>query len=142
MPVFADVLPEPTDILTYTMNPTSYVSPIETSMMWLLCISWGILCIYGIVCYWKMLKKAWLPGWGSIIPFYNIYLYFKLAWRSGGWTWSLLCPPLFLIMVIIGCFDIAKRFGKSGRFGLGNLLLWPVFYGILAFWKSTRSSQK
>jgi len=138
MPVFADVIPE-LEELGYVYPTEIYTPGMSPRMMWTCGIAWWILCIYGIVCFWKMLKKAGLPGWGSLIPFYNIYLYFKLAWRSGWWTRSLLCPPLFLIMVIVSCFDIAKRFGKSARFGLWLRFLWPIFYGILAFWKSVYS---
>ena len=141
MPVFADVLPEPELGYIYPTNIYT-TTPMEPWMMWTYWIVWGILCIYGIVCFWKMLKKAWLPGWGSIIPIYNIYLYFKLAWRSGGWTRSILFPPLFLIMVIVSYFDIAKRFGKGVGFGFGLWLLWPIFFWILAFGKSTRTPRE
>jgi hypothetical protein len=142
MPVFADVLPELGE-LGYDYPTTIYTAnTMEPRMMWTYGIVWGILCIYGIVCFWKMLKKAWLPGWWSIIPFYNIYLYFKLAWRSGGWTRSILFPPLFLIMVIVSYFDIAKRFGKGVGFGFGLWFLWPIFYWILAFGKSVRTPRE
>ena len=95
-----------------------------------------IIFVWTIICRWRMFEKAGLPGWGAIIPFYDIYLRFKMAWRSWRWVLSLLFPPLFLIMTIVSYFDISKRFGHSGWFGLGLLFLNPIFIGILAFDKS------
>jgi hypothetical protein len=31
-----------------------------------------------IISQWKLFEKAGLPGWGILIPIYNIYLMFKL----------------------------------------------------------------
>ena len=96
-----------------------------------------IFLVWSILCGRKMFAKAWLPGWGILIPFYNIYLWFKLAGMSGWWLLSLLLPPVFLVAVIVSYFKVAKNFGKSWRFGLGLWFLNPIFSGILAFDKST-----
>ena len=134
MPVFADLLPEPT---IWWFDPSSFDMPsMDPKMLWCYGICGGIFTIYAIVCLWKMFKKAWLPGWGSIIPIYNIVLWFKMAWRSWRRTLSLLCPPLLLVMIIVTYFDIAKRFGKSIWFWFGLWFLWPIFYWILAFGKA------
>ena len=37
-----------------------------------------VLCIAGL---WKMYEKAGQPGWGCLIPFYNIYLMCRIAGR-------------------------------------------------------------
>ena len=99
------------------------------------------IAVWCIICRWKMFQKAGLPGWGSLIPFYNIYLRLKMAGRSGRWLLSLLFPPLFLVIMIITYFDVAKRFGKHRSFGLGLWLLNPIFIGILAFDKSTYTAK-
>jgi hypothetical protein len=78
-------------------------------------------------------EKAKLPGWGSLIPIYNVYLLFKLAGRPGGWTRWILFPPVLFILLIIAQFDIANRFGKPAIFGLGLWLLPFIFTLILAF---------
>ena len=100
-----------------------------------------ILAVWTILCMWKVFEKAGLPGWGAIVPFYNIWLRFKLAGRSPRWILSLLFLPLFAIIMIITYFDVAKRFGKSGWFGLGLWFLNPIFMWILAFDKSTYSAK-
>ena len=95
------------------------------------------LIVRTIICWWKMFQKAWLPGWGAIVPFYNIYLRFKMAGMWGWWVLSLLFPPLFLIVLIVSFFKIPWKFGKHWAWGFGLRFLNPIFIGILAFDKST-----
>jgi len=96
----------------------------------------AVIAIWTIVCHWMMFQKAWLPGWGAIIPFYNIYLRFKMSWMSGWWVLSLLFPPLFLVVYIVSLFKLPAKFGKHWAWGFGLLFLNPIFIGILAFDKS------
>ncbi len=103
-------------------------------------VIWAI-CIRTIICLWKMFKKAWLPGWGAIVPFYNIYLRFKMASMWGWWVLSLLFPPLFVIALIISFFELPGRFGKLWARGFGLWFLNPIFIGIFAFDKSTYTSK-
>ena len=42
-------------------------------------IGTAVIAVWTIICRWRMFQKAGLPGWGAIIPFYNIYLRFKMA---------------------------------------------------------------
>ena len=95
------------------------------------------IIIRTIICCWRMFQKAWLPGWGAIVPFYNIYLRFKMAGMWGWWVLSLLFPPLFLIVLIVSFFKIPWKFGKHWTRGFGLRFLNPIFVGILAFDKST-----
>ena len=99
----------------YSSLPTGY---------WIFVLA---IAVFSIVCMWKVFEKAGLPGWGAIVPFYNIWLRFKLAGRSPRWILSLLFIPLFAIIMIITYFDVAKRFGKSAWFGLGLWFLNPIF---------------
>ncbi len=92
-----------------------------------------ITTIMAIAGTWKMLNKAKLPGWGVLIPFYNIYLFIKLAGRPGRWFLLLLVPFVNIIIGLILNFDIAKRFGKGFGYGLGVLFLYPIFSMILGF---------
>ncbi len=92
-----------------------------------------IAAIMAIVGTWKMFEKANLPGWGTLIPFYNIYLFIKLAGRPGRWFLLLLVPFVNIVIGLILNFDIAKRFGKGFGYGLGVLFLYPIFAMILGF---------
>ena len=97
----------------------------------------AVLVVWTIICWWKMFQKAGLPGWGAIVPFYNIYLRFKMAWMSGWWVLSLLFFPLFIIAFIVSFFKVPQRFGKHWAWGFGLWFLNPIFIGILAFGKAS-----
>lgn len=87
-----------------------------------------------IIDLWIIFKKAGLPGWGAIIPIYNIYLVIKVARQSGWWLLLLLIPIVNLIVSLILAFDLARAFGRSGVFGF--FLLWllpPIGLSIIAF---------
>lgn len=97
-----------------------------------------IIGIFMIISRWKVLKKANLPGRWILIPFYNLYLKFKLWWRPWLWFLWILFPPVLLILMIILNFDIAKRFKKHRTFWLGLWFIPVVFVPILAFDKNSK----
>lgn len=120
------------------------------AMMWMSTVLWAFfgwlamvrailyvaVIVFMIISRWRIFKKAGLPGWGILIPVYNMVLMFKLGGLSGRWTLSLLFPPLLVIMMIINCFKIAEKFWKHRAYGLGLILVNIVFVPILAFDKS------
>jgi hypothetical protein len=91
------------------------------------------LLIVVIAGMWKVFTKAGQPGWGCIIPFYNIYLLLQIAGRPGWWLILFLIPFVNIIMAFIVSLDVAKSFGKSGGFGVGLFFLSFIFYPILGF---------
>lgn len=84
-----------------------------------------------IVAQWKIHTKAGQPGWAMFIPIYNVIVWLRICGRP--WYWLLLMIPLFFILPIILCFDLAKRFGQGVGFGFGILFLGFIFIPILAF---------
>ena len=95
-------------------------------------IAFGVMALM-IVSRWKVFKKAWLPGRGIFVPFYNIYLMFKLGGRSGRNVLWILIPPVLGVLMIINYFKIARRFWKHPAYGLGIRFLRFIFIPILAF---------
>lgn len=119
-----------------------------------------------IVSRWRIFSKAWLPGWGIFIPFYNRVLMFKVGGLSGRWTLSIVAAIilgniapyypeqlirtilffiallLFGVIMIINYFKIALKFWKHWTYGLGILFLKVIFIPILAFSKSTYLGKK
>lgn len=92
-----------------------------------------LLLAFVIVGFWKTFTKAGKPGWGAIIPIYNVILLLEIAGRPVWWILLLLVPFVgFVVGLIIG-IDIAKNFGKSGLFGLGLAFLGFIFFPILGF---------
>ncbi|QDV81451.1 DUF5684 domain-containing protein [Stieleria sp.] len=82
---------------------------------------------------WKTFEKAGKPGWGAIIPIYNVVLLLQIAGRPIWWILLLLIPLVNFIIAIIVSIDIAKHFGKGVGFGIGLAFLGFIFYPILGF---------
>lgn len=87
--------------------------------------------IFYIIVSWKIHTKAGQPGWAMFVPIYGAIVWLRICGRP--WWWLLLMIPLFFILPIILCFDLAKRFGKGTGFGFGILFLGLIFMPILAF---------
>ena len=87
------------------------------------------------------MEKAGKPGWASLIPVYNMWIFFEMAGFSGALSLLVLVPVFGWIAVgilmIVSDFRIAKCFGKDSGFGVGLWLLNPIFMAILAFDSST-----
>ena len=86
-----------------------------------------------IVAMWKVFTKAGQPGWASIIPIYNLYIWCKIVGRPWWWILLMLIPFVNFIILIILCIDTAKSFGKGAGFGIGLALLGIIFWPILGF---------
>ena len=82
---------------------------------------------------WQTFSKAGKPGWGAIIPIYNIILLMEIAGRPIWWIILLFIPFVNCVVGIVVAIDIAKNFGKGVGFGLGLAFLCFIFYPILGF---------
>ncbi len=109
------------------MNALGQLDGEMSSLFVLPLIFGGIFAIYTLIVWWKVFEKAGQAGWKCLIPIYNLVILFNIAWMSGWWV--LLAP----IGMIINCFKLAEKFGKSTGFGVGLWFLNPIFMGILAF---------
>src|SRR3954466_10720385 len=92
-----------------------------------------LIALLIIVAMWKVFTKAGQPGWASIIPIYNLYIWCKIVGRPGWWILLMLIPFVNIIVGIILCIDMAKSFGKGAGFGIGLALLGVIFIPILGF---------
>jgi len=93
-------------------------------------IIWIVLVIAGL---WKTFEKAGHPGWGAIIPIYNLYLLIKVAGRPGWWLILYVIPFVGIIIWLIVSIDIAKNFGHGGGYGILLWLFAPIMYLVLGF---------
>jgi hypothetical protein len=92
-----------------------------------------LIALLMIVAMWKVFTKAVQPGWASIIPIYNLYIWCKIVGRPWWWILLMLIPFVNFIVAIILCIDTAKSFGKGAGFGIGLALLGIIFWPILGF---------
>lgn len=70
----------------------------------------GILVVYmvivlavaviSLVGMWKIFVKAGKPGWGAIIPFYNMYCLFEMSFGTG-WLFLLCLVPCVNVVITI-----------------------------------------
>lgn len=74
----------------------------------------------------RLFAKAGQPAWTAYVPYLNNCVMAHVAGRD--WWWGLI-PFLNLVPL----FELAKAFGKSDGFGIGLVLLSPVFLPILGF---------
>lgn len=92
--------------------------------------------IFSIVCNWKVFKKAGKNGWEAIIPIYNIVVLLEIT-NLPMWYIALLFIPVGnVIAMFLIYIELAKKFGQSAGFGVGLVLLNPIFMAILAFGKN------
>ena len=103
-------------------------------MQYIVAESWTETCLSGtwavieiivaslvIIGGWKMLAKANKPGWGIIIPFYNVYLLCKVAGRPGWWLILFFIPIVNIIVWLVVALNISENFGHGAGYGI---LLW------------------
>ena len=96
-------------------------------------VLWLAIVVLVVAGWWKMFAKAGQPGWGSLIPIYNLYLLIKIAGRPGWYLLLFLIPLVNFILGIVIALDVARNFGKGIGFLLGMLFFPYVFYPILGF---------
>ena len=77
------------------------------------------ISVLTLVAMWKLFVKAGRAGWKCLIPFYNTYCLYDIAWGNG---W------LFLLM-FVPCVNV----GQGTGFGFGLLFLNTIFILILGF---------
>lgn len=95
-----------------------------------------VVLVLTIVAMWKLFVKAGKPGWASLVPFYNAYCLYDIAWGNG-WLFLLtFIPCVGVIFGFIMLFKLAKAFGKGVGFGFGLLFLNTIFILILGFGSS------
>lgn len=91
------------------------------------------LMIFVIAGVWKTFEKAGKPGWGALIPIYNLILLLQIADKPLWWIILFFIPLVNIIVSILLPIEIATKFGKGVGFGLGLAFLGFIFYPILGF---------
>jgi hypothetical protein len=103
----------------------------------LLTVLYLVVVVLVIAGWWKVLVKAGRPGWGILIPFYNVYLLCKVAGRPGWWLILFLIPIVNIVIGLIVMIDIAAAFAKSAAYGVGLYFLSFIFGPMLGFSDAT-----
>lgn len=93
----------------------------------------ALLLVY-LVSVWRLLSRADMPGYGVLIPIYNIVLLSRLGGFSGWWILWMLVPvvgaPIWGFTVNFG---IAKQFDRSTGFAILTAIIPMICLPIIAF---------
>jgi len=92
-----------------------------------------LILIIWFVGMWRVFEKAGEPGWGALIPFYNLWVLVRIAGNPWWWFFGLLIPLVNLVVLFIISLGVAKRFGQPVIFGIALFFLPFIFYMILGF---------
>ena len=100
-------------------------------------VIFGILviavCVAMIAGMWKVFVKAGQPGWGCLVPIYNVILLLGMAGKPTWWIVLFLIPIVSLVAAVLVSIEIAKKFGQGTGYGLGLAFLPMFFYPMLGF---------
>ena len=96
-------------------------------------VIWLLIVVLVVAGFWKTFEKAGKPGWGAIIPIYNVILLLEIAGKPIWWIVLLFIPIVNIVISVLVAIDVAKNFGKDVLFGLGLAFLGFIFYPILGF---------
>lgn len=126
-------------------------------------LTYGILLVcyvFRIIAEWRIFTKAGEKGWKTLIPFYNVYIEYKLTSTTkmfviflivtflaalGGQctsTGTVAKILIFIINVIAIYFTVrrwsclSKAFGKGSGYTVGLTFLHPLFIMMLGFGKA------
>lgn len=94
----------------------------------LVLILWLQVCMYGIF------SKARYNPWFAFVPFYNSYLFHRVAGVPPLWCVANLTPG-FVYFWPQTCFGLAESFGQDRKMGITIALLPFVYLAILGFSK-------
>jgi hypothetical protein len=90
-----------------------------------------ILAVLSVIGMWLVFKKAHKAGWRSLVPVLNLYTLVQIGDRHGLKFLLLLIPVVGVIYYVLFSVRLARRFGKGLLFGVGLMLLPPLFILIL-----------
>jgi hypothetical protein len=97
-------------------------------------LAFALVVIIGM---WKTFEKAGQPGWGCIIPIFNVYCLVKIAGKEWWWLLLYFIPLVNIVIGILVLVGVARNFGKGVGFAVGLIFLPVIFFPILGFGDAT-----
>ena len=118
-----------------------YAPGMDAVATWLY-VSGGLIAYaYHALALTFIFRKAGLKVWPAWVPIFNVWRVLQLGGQKGWWVLIALIPVVgtivYLVFLILAGIKIQTAFGKPGVFYLLAILITPVWYGILAWDRST-----
>ncbi len=137
-------------------NPYTQYFADNAMLYTVISVIWYVLLAAGL---WKTFTKAGVAGWKAIIPVYNFYLLFKIAWQPRMfWLWlclsvlgvvlavyamnammvyiALALNIVSSVMLAVLWYNVSLAYGHGLGYFLGLYFLNPIFIMILGFGSS------
>lgn len=111
---------------TMNMNYETSNNPVATAIGL-------VIVVVLLIALWKIYEKGGEKGWKALIPFYNVYIEFKLFWGNGWMFLLTLIPIVNVVVQIMLLHKMSKAFGHGIGFTLGLIFLPYIFLAILGF---------
>ena len=93
-------------------------------LFFLLPVSFTIVAVFA----WGIFEKAGEPGWKTLVPFYNLYVWLQIIEKPLWWYIFLLVPFLNVFMVMLMIVELAKGFEKNALWEQGVAVIFPFVY--------------
>ena len=93
-------------------------------LFFLLPVSFTIIAVFA----WGIFEKAGEPGWKTLVPFYNLYVWLQIIEKPLWWYIFLLVPFLNVFMVMLMIVEFAKGFEKNALWEQGVAVIFPFVY--------------
>ena len=90
----------------------------------LLPISFTIVAVFA----WFIFEKAGVPGWKTLIPFYNLYIWLQIVNKPMWWYIFLIIPFINVFMVMLMIVELVKCFNKHALWEQGLGVIFPFIY--------------
>lgn len=100
---------------------------------WAVPAATAVLALIALAGCWRVYRKAGQPGWGVLVPLYNLFLLVRIANCSVWWFILLLVPGVNLVIFVLLCIQVSRNFDRGLIFGLGLAFLGVLFYPLLGF---------
>lgn len=93
----------------------------------------GFMFVLALAIWWKIFEKANKKGWYFLIPGYNFYCMFDIAFGNGWYCLLMFIPIVNFVFVFMLYYKLAKVFGKSDGFAICNIFFMWITMQIIAF---------
>ena len=77
---------------------------------------------------WWLFEKAGVPGWKTLIPFYNLYIWLKIVKKPMWWYIFLIIPFINVFVYMLLIVEMLKCFNKFSLLDQAIAVLFPIIY--------------
>lgn len=83
------------------------ITEIAKNLIIFFCIYSSVCGIISVISLWKIFIKENIPGYFSVIPFYNVYRYFKICSLP---FWTIFIPGINIICLYCSTYVITRKY--------------------------------